>query len=77
MKFEIKDMFWGGILLFKKSFCSLIQLGNIGLSKQNINDSFCCQSPDEFDYHGIANALCGKIHPKRFTPKRILVIQMI
>ena len=78
MKFEIKDLKRGGIYLYEKSDRRLIGLGDITLSKENKkNDCHCDQDVDHFDYHGISNALCGKIHPNRFTPKRILVIQMI
>ena len=40
--------------------------------------SYCYQDEDYFNYHGIQNALCGKIrfNGGGFTPKRILVIQM-
>jgi hypothetical protein len=40
------------------------------------NKTFCFQNEDNYDYHGIKNALCGKTNPTYFTPKRILVIQM-
>ena len=50
---------------------------NIFLKKENWkNESNCWQDEDDFDYHGIEKALCGKARPTRFTPKRILVIQM-
>ena len=51
------------------------------LMKENRkNESNCFQHEDNFDYHRIQNALCGK-QPEEygamyFTPKRILVIQM-
>ena len=82
MKFEIRDLLCGGILLFKKSDeCDLIWLGNIYLRKENKkNKSWCDQNEDRFNYHGIKNALCGKTSyfdiGEDFTPKRILVIQM-
>ena len=76
MKFEIKDLYFGGIYLCTKSDYRLITLGNIELFKENINnESYCGQDEDNFDYHGIEKALCGKIKPDCFTP-RILVIQM-
>ena len=77
MKFEIKKLKKGGIFLCDKSDYDLIWLGEIVLRKENNkNLSFCCQNEDRFDYHGFEKALCGKIYPKNFTLKRILVIQM-
>ena len=76
MKFEIKDLKWGGYCLFEKSSSWLIGLGEIELFKENWkNQSRCYQFDDQFDYHGIKNAFCRKTDDK-FTPKRILVIQM-
>ena len=80
MKFEIKDLVWGGIWLYGKGDGDLIILGDIYLRKENKKNISCCyQNEDNFDYHGIENALCGK-EPNNermfFTPKRILVIQM-
>ena len=79
MKFEIKDLEEGGYLLFSKSNKdNLISLGDIYLCKENKkHESCCCQYENEFNYHGIKDALCGKtwsFYP--FTPKRIVVIQM-
>ena len=81
MKFEIKDLKKGGYRLWNKSVVGLIELGNIVLYKENNKIySRCYQNEDLFDYFGIEKALCGKTyeHPKheRFTPKKILVIQM-
>ena len=81
MKFEIKDLKWGGIYLGRKSDEYLILLGDICLRKENNKSkSHCYQSENWFDYHGIQNALCGKQPDKYgdmyFTPQRILVIQM-
>ena len=74
MKFEIKDLEKGGIVLNQQSYYFLISLGEIYLQKENHkNDSFCNQDESRFDYHGIENALCGKEY---FKTKRILVIQM-
>ena len=74
-------MYWGGIHLTEKSNVNLINLSDISLLKENNkNKSYCYQIEDNFDYHGIKNALCGKEPNKHgdmyFTPKRILVIQM-
>ena len=79
MKFDIKNLKYGGYLLYEKSSVNLITFGDIVLWKENKkNSSFCYQNEDWFDYHGIEKALCGKIGWKGefFTPKRILVIQM-
>ena len=78
MKFEIKDLRWGGYWLHDNTDCVLIRVGDIWLLKENKkNDSSCDQSEDYFDYHGIEKALCGKEGVREpFTPKRILVIQM-
>ena len=78
MKFEIKDLKYGGYVLCEKSDEFLIYLGDIVLCKENCkNYSLCYQNENEFDYHGIENALCGKTgNIKPFKPKRILVIQM-
>ncbi|BFU18625.1 trichohyalin, putative [Entamoeba histolytica] len=42
--------------------------------KNNKTESFCY--PRSFEYKGISNALCGKLYPECFTPKRIIVIEM-
>ena len=80
MKFEIKDLeYGGGIWLYEKSdeYNILIILGEIYLYKENKkNESYCYQYEWNFNYHGIENALCGKTDYKNFTPKRIIVIQM-
>ena len=55
------------------------------MNKENYkNESYCEQNQYYFDYHGIENALCGKIgywklvelKGESFTPKRIIIIQM-
>ena len=72
--FKMKNITLGGIMLYKKHLDSLIDLGNIHLRKEDFkNESFIRQDENYFDYCGIENALCGK---DKFTPKRILVIQM-
>ena len=82
MKFEIKDLRYGGIELYEKSDDDrLIRFGDIWLKKENYkNESYCIQYEDFFNYHGIKKALCGKESKEYgrmyFTPKRILVIQM-
>ena len=82
MKFEIKDLEYGGITLHTKlNQFDLINLGDIYLYKEaRKNKSYCNQTEDRFDYHGIEKAVCGKQKSGRkgehFKPKRILVIQM-
>ena len=79
MKFEIIDLKFGGYYLWEKIISELIYLGDINLSKENKkNSSCCCQNEWKFNYHGIENALCGKTIGcgGKFTPKRIIVLQM-
>ena len=67
----------GGYILEHDDYQRLILLGDIWLYKQDIKQFSCCRIfGNHFNYHGIKNALCGKIYPDGFTPKRILVIQM-
>ena len=75
MKFEIIDLYHGGChLSLNSSWNNLILLGDISLRIENVkNNSECWTCEDRFDYHGIEYPLCGKW---KFTPKRILVIQM-
>ena len=77
MKFEIKNTNYGYYGYDNSSGC-LICLGgswDIGLYKENMkSSSWTNQNDSYFDYHGIENVLTGKYH---FTPKRIIVIQMI
>ena len=82
MKFEIINLKEGGYCLYEESGCNtLIELGNICLKKENEKHlSFCFRNEENFDYHGIYKALCGRTYlfgDENFTPKRILVIQMI
>ena len=82
MKFVIKHLHDGGICLYEKSDVDLIDLGDIHLKKLNEkHESYCYQHEWIFDYHYIKKVLCGKVTiafgtKERFTPKRILVIQM-
>ena len=82
MKFDIIDSKRGGYILYEKFDDDdyLIRLGNIVLFKENRkNDSYCIQDNQCFEYHGIKNALCGKVKDYKceyFVPKRIVVIQM-
>ena len=81
MKFEIINDKDSGLGMHHSSDQSLIDLGDIGLFKQDCKGfSLCEQYPDCFNYHGIENALCGNKPDDEgimyFIPKRILVIQM-
>ncbi|BFU18723.1 predicted protein [Entamoeba histolytica] len=49
--------------------------GDIFVFKEN-NKTYSWCKQNSFEYEGIENALCGKELPSRFTPKRIIVIQM-
>ena len=66
--------------MYEKSDDNLVWLGNICLEKEFRKNQSFCQQKDNFDYHGIEKALCGKepgeYRNMYFTPKRILVIQM-
>ncbi|BFU22105.1 trichohyalin, putative [Entamoeba histolytica] len=75
MKFDIKDPRYA-FYLFNQSDNCLFEFGfsDILVYKENYKTySFCQHS---FEYNGITKALCGKQYPKRFTPKRIIVIEM-
>ena len=80
MKFEIKNIDFGSLTLFTTFESNLITLSTIGLYKEEMKNDCCCIQNNNFDYHGIDNALCGKTlqndKSKYFIPKRILVIQM-
>ena len=78
MKFEIKSLRTGGICLLNKPSDYLITLGDIHLKKQKtFYRSDCEYFNEQFEYHGIENALCGKTRNSNgFTIKRFLVIQM-
>ena len=92
MKFEIKDLRRGGMILYEKSHEELIHLGDIVLKKHDLYDleSFCFDNIDIFNYKGeeksilrelnpyiFTVSLCGKTYPYYFIRKRILVIQMV
>ena len=75
MKFEMKSISYSGCEIFEPSDERLIQIGNITLFKQNKKQqSNCYQKDFQFNYHDIECAICGKYN---FTPKRILVFQMM
>ncbi|BFU22788.1 trichohyalin, putative [Entamoeba histolytica] len=76
MKFDIKQpqyAFW----LYNQSSVGLFVFGgnDILVYKENYKTTSSCKQ-SSFEYEGIENALCGKQHPNRFTPKRIIVIEM-
>ena len=76
MKFEIKDVKEGGYKLWLNDNDPgfLIFIGDIVLMLKNYkNCCLCSQKNENFDYHGIENALCGKTG---FELKRLVVIQM-
>ena len=56
----------------------LITIGDIELMKEKWKGkSFCSTHENIFNYHNIPNALCGKTYPKRFTMKRLVVVQFV
>ncbi|BFU21428.1 trichohyalin, putative [Entamoeba histolytica] len=76
MKFDIEIPEYA-FYLYNQSHDCLFDFG--------IDDIFVCKENDKtkslcyqcsFEYEGISNALCGKEIPDRFTPKRIIVIEM-
>ncbi|BFU22376.1 predicted protein [Entamoeba histolytica] len=76
-KFDIKRPEFA-FYLFNQSDDCLFAFGyydDIVVFKENDKTrSYCKQR--SFEYEGISNALCGKQYPYRFTPKRIIVIEM-
>ncbi|BFU23146.1 trichohyalin, putative [Entamoeba histolytica] len=76
-KFDIKQP-QCAFCLFNQSDDILFTFGcgwDIRVCKENNKiKSYCIQR--SFSYKGISNALCGKEYPNRFTPKRIIVIEM-
>ncbi|BFU25821.1 trichohyalin, putative [Entamoeba histolytica] len=76
MKFDIKEPEFA-FCLFNQSYNRLFKfgLGDILVLKENYKTKSWCKQ-QSFEYKGISNALCGKQFPERFTPKRIIVIEM-
>ncbi|BFU23980.1 TLD, putative [Entamoeba histolytica] len=75
-KFDIKQP-QDAFCLYNQSHDILFMfgLGDIRVYKENDKtQSYCSQF--SFEYEGISNALCGKQYSNRFTPKRIIVIEM-
>ncbi|BFU26668.1 trichohyalin, putative [Entamoeba histolytica] len=75
-KFDIEDTkraFWLDNQLDNCLF--VFGLDDICIYKENKKTKSYCKQ-NSYEYYGIENALCGKQHPERFTPKRIIVVQM-
>ncbi|BFU23421.1 predicted protein [Entamoeba histolytica] len=73
MKFDIKEP-QHAFCLYNQSHKCLFEFGgDILVCKENYKTASHCYQ-DSFDYKGISKALCGKYY---FTPKRIIVIEMI
>ncbi|BFU22283.1 predicted protein [Entamoeba histolytica] len=75
-KIDIKEpqhAFW----LYNQSHDCLFGFGycDIHVFKENNKTKSYCEQYS-FEYEGIRNVLCGKEYPNRFTPKRIIVIEM-
>ncbi|BFU26695.1 trichohyalin, putative [Entamoeba histolytica] len=78
MKFDIKEPQHAFYLYYQSHSCLFsfgFGFGDIRVYKENNKTlSYCKQ--ESFEYEGISNALCGKQYPYRFTPKRIIAIEM-
>ncbi|BFU22338.1 trichohyalin, putative [Entamoeba histolytica] len=78
MKFDIiKDQQYA-FCLYYQSDEYLFSFGDgcdICVGKENYQTKSSCYQYS-YEYEGISNALCGKEWPNRFTPKRIIVIEM-
>ena len=79
MKFEVTNIKKGGIQLFGSFSDYLIRLGDCQIGAKD-NGSYWKQNDDNFNYHGIENALCEREKDKegkmKFNVKRIIVFQM-
>ncbi|BFU24568.1 trichohyalin, putative [Entamoeba histolytica] len=77
MKFDIKEQQYAFRLHNQYDDClfSFGLSGDILVYKENNKTKSWCYHRS-FDYKRISNALCGKQYPNRFTPKRIIVIEM-
>ncbi|BFU19253.1 predicted protein [Entamoeba histolytica] len=78
MKFDIIKQPQHAFILFSKSDDCLFNFGYYGdicVHKANYKTTSSCKQYS-FQYKGISNVLCGKEYPNRFTPKRIIVIEM-
>ena len=80
-RFLVCDKNWGGYWIYPPSHKRLVSLGDIMIMKEDQKDqSRCYQDNANFFYGNIKNALCGKTGYSQngtFTPKRILVIEMM
>ena len=81
LKFEIKDEIIGGCLLYSPDDDCLIEIGDIDVKKKNHREnSWCCPSGSDFDYHGMNQAMRCEEKPLRNLPflfhlKSIVVFQ--
>ena len=75
MLFEMTNKKYG--FMIHDSSDVLMNLGNIYLLKGNKRNECYCNTTISFNYHSIKKALCDKTgENERFTPKRLLIIQM-
>ena len=84
MKFKHKQDKPTIISFYGKQDTRLIRLGDICLYKEEQKQKSYCNDYYKYcygNYYRIQSALCGKTgsekNGKKFTPKRILIIQMI
>ncbi|BFU26553.1 trichohyalin, putative [Entamoeba histolytica] len=77
MKFDIKQPRFAFWLDNQSSDCLFgIGFSDIRVYKENDKTKSFCIQQYSYEYEGISNTLCGKLYPDRFTPKRIIVIEM-
>ncbi|BFU25299.1 TLD, putative [Entamoeba histolytica] len=75
-RFDIEQPLYAFYLINQTDDCLFsFGYGDIVVYKENDKIKSSCKQ-NSFEYEGISNALCGKQHPDRFTPKRIIVIEM-
>ncbi|BFU26226.1 trichohyalin, putative [Entamoeba histolytica] len=77
MKFDNEEPKYA-FKIYNQTDNQLFSFGNgwdiVVYKANNKTKSYCEQN--SFEYNGIENTLCGKEIPERFTPKRIIVIEM-
>ena len=82
MKFEFNEGQNCGYRMFGKSEFNdnLLRIGDILLRVEHKkHQSYCSETKQIFNYHGISNALCGKVSGSSnqfFTLKRFIIFQM-
>ena len=75
MKFELKNINYGGYVLYEEATSELIELGDICLyKKEYTNQSYSIQNEDCFNYYGLKHIFSN--HDDSFSVKRIVIIQM-